>query len=178
MTNIMIDLETLGTRPGSTILSIGATTFDTSGVGEDEFYWVINRKTCAAAGLKEFDDTVFWWARQPGGVAFLSKCNDDRSAPLGGVLSIFTTWLDNLEPIGTRFIWGNGADFDIALLAEAYHRCGLIPPWKYSNVRCYRTLKNLHPACPIAVANNHNALDDAKNQAEHASRLLTFYADV
>ena len=77
-------------------------------------------------------------------------------------------------------IWGNGADFDNPILEAAYDLLKMPAPWKYNEGRCYRTLKSLFPtvvAIPQAANAKHNALLDAKNQAEHASRILKFIAN-
>jgi hypothetical protein len=47
--NVMIDIETLGTRPGSVILSIGACRFGADGIGE-EFYRAIDVLDSLMAG--------------------------------------------------------------------------------------------------------------------------------
>lgn len=46
MEDMMIDIETLGTRPGSVILSVGAVMFDRHGVGHGEtFYMNVERES-------------------------------------------------------------------------------------------------------------------------------------
>jgi hypothetical protein len=42
-------------------------------------------------------------------------------------------------------VWGNGSDFDIAMLTHAYiSTCKQFEtPWKFYNVRCMRTIKNM-----------------------------------
>jgi exodeoxyribonuclease VIII len=72
-------------------------------------------------------------------------------------------------------MWGNGADFDNVILGASYGAIGQRPPWKYSNNRCFRTLKNLIPVDAAnelwekhAKGTHHNALDDAVRQAHIA----------
>jgi len=65
-------------------------------------------------------------------------------------------------------VWGNGASFDNAILANAYHKTHLDLPWQYYNNRCYRTIKNCYPNIKLSRAGTlHKALDDAKSQAMH-----------
>jgi hypothetical protein len=64
-------------------------------------------------------------------------------------------------------LWGNGASFDNAILAHAYARCGATPPWKFWNDRCYRTVAALTATPRQQGGTHHNALDDARSQAEH-----------
>ena len=65
-------------------------------------------------------------------------------------------------------MWGNGAEFDNVILSQAYKNVEKEVPWQYYNNRCYRTVKNLFPHIEMErVGAHHNALDDAKSQAEH-----------
>lgn len=157
----MIDLETLGTRPGSVIVAIGAVRFG-GGKILDRFYAVIDPQDAQACGLTIDAGTVLWWLGQSDEarkeIAFGGK-------PLAAVLTSFAAWLgDDRE----TEVWGNGASFDCALLAEAYVRCGLPRPWRYPNERCYRTVKELHPEVELKrQGTHHNAADDAESQALH-----------
>ncbi|MHB0978446.1 MAG: 3'-5' exoribonuclease domain-containing protein [Minisyncoccota bacterium] len=57
----------------------------------------------------------------------------------------------------------------------AYHALDMKQPWKFWNNRCYRTLKNMFPEVPfVRIGIAHDALDDAKSQAEHAVAILKF----
>lgn len=169
MINVMIDLETLGTRAGCSVLSIGAAEFGPEGVGADFYSGAIRRSTCLAAGLVEDSATLEWWRSRDGGVLFLAETSGPVAVPLGAALVRFANWLPNDD----FCVWGNGADFDLPILAEAYARCGLEVPWKPYSGRCYRTLKYLRPDVKLVrTGSHHNAIDDAVSQAEHAARLM------
>jgi len=101
----------------------------------------------------------------------------EQSVPLSLALKEFNAYLIELDH-QTVQIWGNGADFDNSILAAAYRACRIEPAWKFSNNRCYRTLKGLYPADKLKRQGiYHNALDEAKSQAVHAIALLRkFYA--
>lgn len=184
MSDVMLDLETLGTSAGCTILSIGAAQFGRDGL-KGSFYTVINRRSCLNAGLVEDPDTLAWWGRQsPEARKTLGEAGDPAaSVPLGNALFQLDFWLSQvagLEDIErkTLKVWGNGADFDLPILAEAYRRAGFSVPWAAYNGRCYRTLKNLMPAITLKRSGtHHNALSDAQSQAEHAVRLLNEHYD-
>jgi hypothetical protein len=171
MKHCQIDLETLGTQPGSVILSIGAVLFDPAlppdrCMGE-QFYCVINRQSCVNAGLTVDPDTLTWWEKQSAGArqVLLDAENPEVSDTLEDALKMFAAFL----PEGVK-VWSNGANFDQPLLDVAYNRMGIALPWKYYNSRCYRTVVNLHPdekrLRPINVL-AHNALEDAKWQTKH-----------
>ena len=168
MTNerVMIDLETLGTVPGSVILSIGAVRF---GEGKilGEFYRRIDLDSAVAAGLVMDPHTVMWWMRQSDSAqAEILKAGE----PLDLVLKDFSEWL------GSHYageLWGNGSDFDNVLLEAAFKAVKRTVAWGWSKNRCYRTVKSLFPAVKLERSGvHHHALDDARDQAVHLMRIL------
>ena len=187
--NVMIDLETLGIRPGCVILSIGAVRFNTKrGIFGPSFYRVVNRQTCLEAGLVSDPDTQAWWENQsPEAQLVLREAdNPSRSSSLGEILLDLKTFLETISlnddtidggrySLGSAEVWSNGADFDLPILSYAYKVCGLgRSPWRPYSGRCYRTLKNLFPGLmAVKEGIKHNALDDAAAQARHATKLLS-----
>ena len=61
--SLMIDIETLGTRAGCVVLSIGACEFSAKGIGE-QFYTAICPQSCVDWGLKIEPRTTLWWMDQ------------------------------------------------------------------------------------------------------------------
>jgi hypothetical protein len=178
MIDIMLDLETLGTSPGCSVLSIGAARFSIDDETPEDVRMAgvfeigpICRRSCAAIGLKENPLTVEWWGTQSA---------EARERAFGGVneklehvvsaLQCFRYWLAALDDFR---IWGNGADFDIAVLGAAYDAAAVPKPWNYKNVRCYRTMKAEFPTVTVEPFKGvaHSAVDDAVNQALHLSRV-------
>jgi hypothetical protein len=177
MSNVMNDLETLGSRPGCAILSIGAVAFHTDKPWKTqlgpEFYVVINRDSCRRAGLHEDVDTLAWWAKQSEEASRVIALAEKSEVSLKQGLNQLTTYLTQFGLRRVK-VWGNGADFDNAILACAYAAVGLKLPWDFWNNRCYRTLKNLVLSPKLKREGTyHNALDDAKTQANHAIELLS-----
>lgn len=176
MKNVMIDLETLGTRPGCQILSIGAVAFDpqTQKLGP-ELYKVVTRASQMKLNLHEDPATVAWWTKQSEAarqVLLDATVPAKHAVPLSAALDHLRDYLSQFGLPSVR-VWGNGADFDNAILTSCYAAVGDDVPWKFFNSRCYRTLKALLPgAKPTRVGTYHNALDDAKTQAIHAIQLL------
>lgn len=169
--NIMIDIETLGLEPRSVIGSIAAVPFATA-FPIDSFYEKASVASSLHIGCKVSESTRDWWSKQSqelyeeafGGVEDIQQ-----------VIRHLTGYIKSLP--GEPQVWANGAAFDIPLLEAVYDLCALTVPWKYSNVRCYRTLKELYPhikAVTIPGATKHNALADAMYQARHAERILSF----
>lgn len=172
--DVMLDIETLGTKPGSIILSIGACVFD-SELPENAwptFYSVINRANSEALGLTADPKTLDWWSRQTKEARqVLIQAEDLDSPSLFTVLRNFNAWLQDYQPVT---MWGNGSDFDNVLVTAAYQKCNMQPNWKYAHNRCFRTLKNLFPGWCIEARQgvHHNALDDALHQARSAANIL------
>ena len=161
----MLDLETLGNKPGSVIVAIGAVKFN-GGEITSSFYERVDPESCVAAGLQMDSSTVMWWLQQSE-QARLEITKPGKS--LKETLSAFASWIAS----GDAEVWGNGAAFDNVVLAAAYDRAGIERPWKFWNDRCYRTMRSLHPEVPMERAGtHHNALDDAESQARHLMAIL------
>lgn len=167
-TGVMLDLETMGTSPGSGILSIGAKVFNSSDKDFQQFYAIISPTSCYDIGLGFDSDTMQWWKEQNEEVreeAFSGKQN------IKDALLAFSMWYELMQP---DTIWSKGADFDIVILKAAYDFCELPIPWKYSQVRCFRTLTEMFPnIIPPVNEARHNALADAINQAQHAELIIS-----
>lgn len=165
MKKCMLDLETLGTRPGDVILSIGAVLFEPGQGITSELYMTISPQSSKEVGMKAQKSTIEWWGKQD---------EKTRAEAFKGELSIqsalkqFSMWL----PPET-LVYGNGANFDNVLLAAAYRAIGEPVPWPYWNDRCYRTLAAMfmkYKTERVGVA--HHALDDAKTQAIRLMKMV------
>ena len=173
MKHVMVDLETLGTVPGCALLSIGAVFFDATGLGA-EFYTVVSLEDCKAHDLHVDPDTEKWWSRQSTSAKQVLKDAAAPDAPtLEQALKMFGLFLKLDTSVK---VWGNGADFDNPILAVAYHRKQLKQAWVAYNGRCYRTVKNIAPGPKLERSGtHHNALDDAKSQAQHMIELFALH---
>lgn len=169
--NLMLDMETLGTSPGCALLSIAAVPFSNP-YDLEPFYLKIDATSCTDAGLHVDDATIAWWNKQSPEAyneAFSGRMD------IRVVLQEFSDYCYHLP--GSPIIWGNGSDFDNAILAHTYKHFSMKQPWKYSDSRCYRTLKNLFQfVLGVKPAIAHNALEDAKAQAAHATEILRVIA--
>lgn len=165
----MVDLETLGTTPGSVILSIGAREFDPRRQLRGSFFYAtINLASSLEAGLTKSEDTLKWWGTQPAEAQeVLREANSPITPVLGEVLTDFGKFFQRCH--AKARIWGNGAAFDPVLLECAYEAAGLRAPWGHQEVMCYRTIRHLAPQVepPTFIGVAHNALDDADMQVTH-----------
>lgn len=175
--HVMVDLETLGTRPGSVALSIGAVFFDpvTSELGP-QLHLKINQVSSQRIDLTQDPDTLVWWHKQGDEARkLLDETSGDHALDVPQALQQLSGWLaeHGKGPSALR-LWGNGANFDNVLLAEVYRRAGIETPWKFWNDRCFRTLRAMVPNAPPMARSgtHHDALDDAVTQARYALVLL------
>lgn len=165
MNRVMLDLETLGTTPGSIIVSIGAVRFDEGSIG-DQFYQRIDVTSAEKLGFTMDAKTVLWWMAQSDAArGELSGGHDIHQ-----VLGWLSVWL--LKSGEVDELWGNGVDFDNAFLAAAYKKIDQPQPWPFWANRCFRTVKALHPEITMERSGtHHNALHDAIVQAMHLLKI-------
>lgn len=163
MIHAMIDFETLSTMPNAVVLSLGAVTFNDAAV-IDTFYVNVDREDCKALGLHVQQSAVDWWAKQSD--AAKQSLLMPPPMPLLEAMTAFSKWW---RATGAQCIWGNGADFDNPIMRSLFNALDADTPYRPYVGRCYRTIKSI-PGMPIMTVRqgvHHNALDDAKNQAEH-----------
>jgi hypothetical protein len=166
--DLMLDLETMGVRPTSAIVSIGAVMFDENGLGE-EFYTPVSLQSCVNFGLTTDADTVKWWETQP---ELVRNAWADEHAPLMDVaLKAFNDWC---VKNGVQRVWGNGADFDPPIIVNAFRALDAEAPWPWHGHRCYRTVRKMFddPQTP-RTGTLHHALDDAKYQAQNLLAIMS-----
>lgn len=136
-THMMVDLETLGVVPGSAILSIGAVVWHENIGTVATLHVRVELLSCLLEGMTINPDTVRWWREQAlGNPSALDSLRAEPPVPLEEALQALSDlWVNS----GAETLWGNGAAADPVWLEDAYHRCGIQVPWRYSQVRCYRT---------------------------------------
>ena len=182
MTNIMIDLETLGTSPfetppGVTILSIGAVVFDYKAPNPilETFYQEISTPSCTAYGLKSSDATVAWWKRQaPEAQQLLVRCQNATDTNVVSLPIALERFRNFLLLHRSRALYAKGGSFEYPILRAAFRAAGITPPWNYWDEMCIRSLMRLFHSKP--KASPHNALDDARQQALWlCNHLRTYY---
>lgn len=164
MQDVMLDLETLGTRPGCVIRSIGAIFFNPHA---DEFgatfYVNVDRMSCELAGLHVDANTEAWWARQSAQAR--AALEVDPQPIVDALWSFNSFW----QTHGGERIWSHGANFDQPILEACYHAEGSLQiPWSFWNSRCTRTVYDIAQIDTRKMSvgeTKHNALDDARAQA-------------
>jgi hypothetical protein len=177
MYQMMVDIETCGTKPGCVVLSIGACVFDMSMPKDKDphsavFYTVIDVPQQAEMGLFRDKNTMKWWGEQS---------EEARNEAFGGVTpplnaaDAFIGWATHFSRSCDR-VYSQGQDFDFPILsafvAAALGNDGNFP-WKFWEQRDTRTFYDattvaldVRPRFPKREGVYHNALDDAIYQAK------------
>lgn len=169
--NIMLDLETMGTRPDAAIVAIGAVTFNPAdGLLGETFYRTVDLGSAIRAGGVIDGETVAWWLTQSEEARAALLVNPQ---PIHLVLADFSLWCRRQAAEADLLVWGNGATFDNVVVSTAYERIGLRRPWGTFADRCYRTVKAQRRDIKMARSGtHHNALDDAISQAVHLCEIF------
>lgn len=161
--HLMVDIETLGSRPGAAIASIGAVVFTEDGV-VSEFETTVDIEGQRELGLKFDASTILWWLQQPKEAI---NATFARRGP-----SLFTALSDLAifaADEGVVDYWSHGATFDLVLLNEASLITGAPPLVKdFRRARDTRTLfeiTDVNPKTFMGTGTAHNAVDDARAQA-------------
>ena len=164
-TRVMLDIETLGIEPGAAILSIGACTFDTDGVGET-FEVSVDIESCQERGLTIDADTLQWWLDQDEAARDVLT----GGVPLATALSELRDFLDTND---ADELWANSPKFDMAHLEAAYDALDWTAPWEFYELRDVRTVQSLPGAVELEQdGTEHDALDDAVYQARIVAETL------
>ena len=175
--HLMIDLETIGTSPGSVVTSIGAVFFDpyedySIEIPDDlpMFYRNINIDSCLKAGLKIDGSSLLWWMQQ--GQEAVDALTTPDPLPLAQVAKEFKNYYwnqkNNLADGNMIHVWAHGLTFDPPMWAVACESIGQKEPWMFRFCRDTRTLFDLafdggNPTA-AGLGTKHNALHDSITQ--------------
>jgi hypothetical protein len=159
----MIDIETLDTCPGATVLTVGAVKFDPHESTEPHTrkLWRPSIDEQLERGRTTSDDTLAWWAKQDAHVRDTTFTEEDRIS-----VQMFMSQL-NKYLVGVDKIWCQGPQFDMVILEDFYNTFEHHYNWAFWQVQDCRTIFNMMPKDPRKdiQQNLHSADDDAYWQA-------------
>lgn len=156
----VLDIETLGTRPGCAFMSVGAVRVEGLKV-KASFERVIDLQTCLDAGLRIEAGTVMWWMMRPRSARMAWAGPGVERWPLRLVLEQFAEFVEGSQ------VWGCSPSFDCAILAAGYKALGMRVPWFFFEERDVRTARALFRIDKAAEGKAaHTALADAMREAK------------
>lgn len=183
MIDIIIDIETLGTRPGCPVIEIGACAINSR---TGEIYANFSRRvdcgytfSALERGHAVEEDvvaTVAWWFGDPGRrvtLRALLSANGVSNGPIEA-LRAFRSWMGRVTAgadmkDGVR-VWANGPSFDIAILRAEFYIYDVELPWLCYAERCVRTALEMADYERGSIGwiergPRHRALNDARHEA-------------
>lgn len=137
---VMLDLETLDTRPSSVVLSVAAVPFDQHRVGPP-FYRVLDLQAQISAGRTISQSTLLWWAEQGAGARAEAFSAGGRSDVRTAVRNLSTFLYEHC--VHGQRVWAKGPDFDCRIWESLCDTVGDRTPWAYNAVRDVRTAADL-----------------------------------
>lgn len=178
-THLMLDIETMGKKPGAPVISIGAVFFspDTGETG-GEFYQVISLESCMSFGAVPDASTILWWMKQSAEAR--SGILVDDAVGLVEALEMFDSFIADNAANGSRSVqlWGNGSSFDCTLIEAAFELADIPFPIGHWNYRDVRTVVEMGKAvglnCRYDIpfeGDQHHALADARHQVKYVSAI-------
>lgn len=164
MKDVMLDLETLGTKHDAAIIQIGACYFDRK-TGEIGRGFSVN----VDPGPERFSmdyAAIKWWFEQSDKARNMVMENPvTLEVALDGLKSFL--WESDLT------VWSH-ATFDMPILNNAFETLGKKNPIAFRNMRDIRTVMDIYGE-KVEIereGTHHHALDDAKYQARYVSIAL------
>jgi hypothetical protein len=170
-THVMVDLETLATRPDAAVIQIAALAFDPAlDPGLVGYGAAFNVFVSDFEGRYVDPQTVAWWMRQKVAPWIGQRMSEDAYS-LPSALKSLHEWYAGiaLGPAGgVAGVWSHGATFDLPIIEHAYAQNGMKAPWPYRLPRDTRTLYALTPGgmpeIPADPECEHDAVYDCERQ--------------
>lgn len=171
-TRFMIDIETLGTKPGCAVTAVGILRFDpfsAEPIKGAEF-------GVRDGGGHQDPATLEWWAHPDRAEAkdYLRSLSHVQAEDVMGAL---VNYVHMQPPSESVEWWAKSPSFDMAILEDLADRTGTFVPWKFREPRDVRTAfsmvgpdfvwADLVPNAPL-----HSPLADCQLQADQVSQVL------
>lgn len=184
--HVVVDLETMSTKQDAAIIELGLVIFNHTGQEGttnvlEQWSSAINLESSMKYGGTTDAGTLTWWM-DPDRSEARDNWALSTKISLPAALNEVALLLGNYSQFDPKpLIWGNGVNFDNAILKSAYERLDIRVPWGYRQDADFRTLKLLYKDVvpePAFVGTPHIALDDARHEAVWLSHILKhIYSD-
>lgn len=176
--HIVLDLETLSTKPNAAVIAIGAVALDGEGNFLGEFHQAINPDQ---PGRDIDPGTVQWWESQSPDAQEASY-KAKYTVTVTVAMCMFSAWICCVGVPGQVKMWGNGSSFDCTILSSLYdqsHALRYPKPWAWWDDRDMRTLLDAFPEAKDVgefFGVKHHALHDALHEAKQLAKALRLMA--
>ena len=170
-TDAMLDIETLGTAPGSVITSVGLVFFnraDPEDGAHEDYRWTVDIRPQMKAGLRVDGDTLYWWMSQDREATKAWAGDVDRIGPTRALGEIATAFRE-CAAAGCK-VWANSPSFDCVLMETLWRVFDVPCPWDFRAQADTRTLLLVAPVEKVRPEVEHDALSDALAQARTVQR--------
>lgn len=166
-TDVMIDIETLGSNPRAPVIQIGACAFNLK-TGEVGAAWSeLVRPNFEYT--KPDVDTIAWWMKQNEGARLhVARCCEAGVFENEALHALAKYVFDNTIDVCA---WAMPPEFDLVILRNLGDARGVKLPWHYAATRDLRTLEHLAgmtKADRMQPVTPHDAGSDAAAQASTA----------
>ena len=166
MKRVMIDIETLSTKPDAIIAEIGMVVSEPL-KPDFPLFLTLNWQDQQEVGRAIDVNTLLWWTNTKRADTFLKMALGQQGRqPLFKSLDILVHYLRGAEEV-----WANSPSFDLACLNS------LLDQFSYQKIsykieRDFRTARALRPTVAYEhPVDAHNALADAQAQVAHLRKL-------
>lgn len=167
-TDLMIDFETLDTRPTAAVTQLGWCLFNAKErrTGFKHAGYKIKPNTDERSVSW---DTICWWMKQSDEARSQMISGDFIS--VGSALGkLNTEILLSGSAVAIKRVWACGSDFDLPIYANCARQHGTVAPWQFWEHRCLRTLyevagyeKSDRHKAEVAHVAEYDALAQAKD---------------
>lgn len=176
----VIDLETTSANPHQgRILTIGVVVGDPADGEERESLHIgVREDAIYNSNVQDDPETMDWWMLSVGDASADGRMAERIAFDHHGLDSFHVEDAlhrlnEFLVETGTKYVWGNGPNFDLSFLERYYNLLKIEPAYKYYNVRCMRTI--IHAAGinkkddKYKAGIDHVAVDDARREFRQLS---------
>lgn len=171
--NVMVDIETLGRKPGFIILSVALVEFD---IKTGKILKTLEKNLSLAESLKKDfkidSDTLKWWLKQDP--TLFRAMLEIPSYSIEDTLDEIIFFVKDGSP---AFVWANSPSFDLSMLESYFDRYNKKTPWNYTHEMDLRTISNLNPSIRKGIKKEnkdvlHDPLEDCKIQIETLKQIF------
>jgi DNA polymerase III epsilon subunit-like protein len=161
--HVMIDIETLSTRPNAVIIQLAAVKFNKTGI-IDRFSANIDPVDCKKYNCHISTDTLNWWKNKD--IEIIKSWQSDIQKTETVMLD-FIEWMSDDK----KLVWCNGGSFDFPIISWVLSELKLSKPWKYWEEMDLRTISTFFDY-KLPKGNTHNAIQDCEHQVQHILKLF------